>query len=158
MSYLQSLQKRLREWTRISTWGEPHKPDERSIRYNIVTQGGLLGLDTVIVAQLLSSDSLDIFLHTSTILFAAAIPLLAFSVWNEQSKLERMNIVTWSMDNHAATWGVFLSTFGIAVIFYHFSNLAGVIFTVIVYLLVHAHLSYLARLDRVNKDIDSQNK
>ena len=102
--------------------------EEWSLQRNIALNGALLGISTVMVAQLATKDKIDKPLMLAAAGFALCIPLLAFVIVHDlEAHGKRLQPALDSVIV-AGVLGVLLCIAGLATVFWHFHPYIGVLF------------------------------
>jgi hypothetical protein len=96
-----------------------------------VVVGALLGVDMIAVIEMLGLSFLDTPLKISLYSFASAIQALATEMVNlvVMSRYKRELLTCYNTLAFLA--GILASLFGIDMLFWHFSNKAGILFTIL---------------------------
>lgn len=126
--------------------------------------GGLTAFSGACVVQLLGLSHLDLSLQIALWLFALSLPLLIRDLLDIQEEDRHGISINLESRLIATTTGILGSVVGVAAIFWHFSQLAFLLFTISFFWCAWTHTSYSEKLReeadvmiRVEKDTGEQN-
>jgi hypothetical protein len=130
---------------------EKQKIDKADNRRMQGVAGGLVGVAVIAVFQLLTLSSLDKRLTVSLYCFATSIPLLSFFVQSKVAESWYTNSVSFWYTVLPLLIGATIWFVGLAAVFFHFSIIVGLIFSLLAILGVISVTRYQALLEEVNK-------
>jgi len=113
--------------------------------------GALIGLDIILVTQMLGLAALDDWLRAALYCFVVAIPLLALCFLMIRAQIQRTYYVVMWYGEPSFIAGCAASLLGLAALFCHLSLRAGALFFILLLIGFAAYLHYLRTLDRVNR-------
>lgn len=134
-----------------SETGVEYKTNKESLVEDQIVFGALMGLDVIIVLQLMTLARLDKPLSVALYCFVVAIPLLAMYVLSILTTM-KYEYDVWVWYHLAAILaGGLASLAGVGALFFHFSWVAGGLFALLSVLGLGAYFHYNGQLKKLNE-------